>query len=989
MNKKLVLLGAGLLLGAAAASAQQRVKGRVVDTAGQPVIGASVRVEGTKSVTITDENGYFTLTNVPATAKKLRVSYIGKEAQVVSIAGNVKVVLADNENMLEQAVVVGYGTAKKLGTVVGSVKQVSGEVIESSPSANIADALQGQVAGMSVANMTGDVGEVNNMHIQLRGAGSISASTTPLIVVDGSPAGTAILSMLSSNDIENITTLKDASATSIYGSRAANGVIYITTKKGRKNEKAVVTLSQRIGWSSLARRIGNPASADELLDFQLENGIIYADNYVRFKQHGADTDWQDYNFNSGVPMYNTDLSIRGGSENTNYFISASYLKQNGLTDFSDFKRTTLRTNIDTKVNSWLSVGVNQSIAYTERQQDGYTQNGTANVRSASSSSVMYAPYWDPYDESVKTTHEVWGSGTYDNKWLLSVQPSDANDVVYNGSAYVQINPLRGLVIRSQLGLYATETRSSLRVLPSAAELLSMTADARESFNRSSMWTITNTAEYKFNIGQDHAVTLLAGQEGIKSDVSSFQANASGLQDDRLLTLSNAVTAELPSDSKSKYEYLSFFGRVDYGYKDKYFANFTVRSDASSRFGSDNRTALFYSGGLMWEVMREKFMEDVSWLISNLQVKASVGSTGNSEIGNYAHLGITGNTTYNSQMAWYFAQYAAPDLGWEKQIQANIGFSIAFMDKLSLDFNFYNRKTKNMLMSVPLAYTSGLSSQMRNVGEMSNRGVELELSYDIVRTKDWYVNVRANYSYNKNVVDKLFYDLSEWPMKSYMLNYIVGQSLNYYLPIYAGVDKEDGAPMWYKKGHKGDPVHTYNPETMTKDASQIEDLYQDTGKSQNPPHFGGFGFTVSWKGLSLSADFSYVLGKYMVNNTYFWSTSSSNAVSGFNIDRDYLSLWKKPGDIASLPGFEYDSQFDTHLLENSSYLRLKNLTLSYDLPKEWLRPTKFISGVRVSFTGRNLLTVTKYKGADPEIQTNLTAGNYPATRDYTLGVEVSF
>ena len=255
MNKKLVLLGAGLLLTAATASAQQHVTGKVIDSAGEPVMGATVRVAGTKIVTTTDASGVFKLTNVPASAKKLNVTYIGMQSQTVNVAGNVKVVLKDNE--LGEAVVVGYGTAKKVGTLVGSVKKVSGDVVEGKPSVNIADALQGQVAGMQVMNNTGDVGEVGNVSITIRGNGSIGASNTPLIVVDGSPAGTSILSMLSSSDIESVTTLKDASATSIYGSRAANGVIYITTKKGRRNEKAQVTLSQKVGWGQLARNIGD------------------------------------------------------------------------------------------------------------------------------------------------------------------------------------------------------------------------------------------------------------------------------------------------------------------------------------------------------------------------------------------------------------------------------------------------------------------------------------------------------------------------------------------------------------------------------------------------------------------------------------------------------------------------------------------------------------------------------------------------------------
>jgi len=982
-------MGAGLLLTASTALAQKHVTGKVTDSSGQPLQGATVRVAGTKIVTSTDAQGNFKLTDVPASAKHLNISYLGMQAQTVNVAGNVSVQLQTNE--LGEAVVIGYGTGQKLGTIVGSVKKVSGEIVQDKPATNIADALQGQVAGLSITNNTGDVGDVDNVSITVRGTGSISADNTPLLILDGSPVGISMLSLLSSSDIESVTILKDASATSIYGSRAANGVIYITTKKGRKNEKAVVTIGQKVGWSQLARSIGNPMNADELLDFQLSHGIIYADQYATYKAHGANTNWQDYGFNDGAFMNNTDFSVRGGSENTNYYLSASYLNQDGLTEFSDFRRYTMRTNIDTRVNSWLSVGVNQSIIYTERRNDGYTTNGTSNARSFSSTATSFAPYWDPYDPEYQKQHMIWGLESYESKWLLEMQPYKYNNIIYSGLAYLQLNPIKGLTIRSQLGLYAVDSRyTGVQFTPSAAEILGESSTAEASSSRSSRWTITNTAEYKFTLDNKHDFTFLVGHEGIKTDYHGFTASASGLEDDDLVLISNATTPELGSESRYKYEYLSFFGRADYSFSKKYFANFTVRSDASSRFGKANRTALFYSGGLMWDILQEDFMrEQQSWL-SALQLKVSVGSTGNSEIGNYEHLGITGSTQYNGNLGYGFAQYGNPDLGWEKQIQTNVGFTAGLFGKLTLDFNFYNRKTKDMLMSVPIPYTTGLGSQTKNVGEMTNRGVELEVQYDAIRTKDWYFGIRATYSYNRNRIDKLFYDLDEWPMKSYLLSLVKGKSVNFYLPIYAGVDKEDGAPMWYKKGYSGKAGYTYDPETMTKDETQLDDLYQDTGKPKDPPHVGGFGFTLSWKGLSLVADFSFMLKKYMVNNAYYLNTSRDNALNGYNLDKDMLTkMWQKVGDEAVIPGFEYNSQFDTHLLENASFMRLKNLSLTYDLPKSIVEKTKFFSNVRFNFTTRNLFTITKYKGADPEVGANLTLGNFPATRDYTIGVEVQF
>ena len=374
MNKKLVLLGAAMLMTAGVASAQKRVTGKVLDADGNPLVGASVRVEGVQKVTMTDDQGNFKLTDVPASAKRLLISYIGYETQNVSIASDMKVVMKDN-NVLDEAVVIGYGSARKIGTVVGSVSKVDGEKISAMPTANIADAMQGQVAGLQVFNNTGDVGEVNTTSFYIRGIGSLEASNEPLVVVDGTPVGSSVLSLMNSGDIESITTLKDASATSIYGSRAANGVIYIVTKKGRKGEaNAEVTIGQKVGWNQLARRIGNPMNATEYLNFALENGIITASQYAEYKAHGANTDWQDYYFRNDAPLYETDFSIRGGSQKTSYFVSGSYLDNTGVDDESHMQRYNVRANLDAQVNDWLKFGVNQNIVYTDRMYNGYTYN---------------------------------------------------------------------------------------------------------------------------------------------------------------------------------------------------------------------------------------------------------------------------------------------------------------------------------------------------------------------------------------------------------------------------------------------------------------------------------------------------------------------------------------------------------------------------------------------------------------------------------------
>ena len=991
MYKKLLFVFLFAVLGIVSMSAQKRITGTVVDAeTGEVIPGANVKVTGTKLQTVTDAAGVFEFPSVPSTAKSLHVTCIGMEAATAPVENGVRVSMKLKDQSLEEAVVVGYGTGQKVGTVVGAVKTVKSESISGKPAINVADALQGQVAGVSILNNTGDVADFTNVSINIRGVGSLNGGNDPLVVIDGSPAGSAALALLNSNDIESISLLKDASATSIYGARAANGVMYITTKKGKRGEKGQVWVSQKIGWSMLANSISNPMSANELLDFQLENDIISVDEYAKYKAAGINTDWQDYFFRKDAPMYQTDFSVRGGGEKTAYFISGSYLKQAGLTYSNSMKKYTLRTNIDSRVNDWFQTGISQNITYTDRKSDGYASNGSGNLYSPSTSSYMFSPYWSTEEDE---NHKFLNSpGVYNSHYLMDVQPRSVYDITYMGQAYVQLQPIRmehhQLTWKTQLGLYASDTRVLSQLVPGTVIDADGYGDRYRSSSRSSQWTITNTLEYKFKHSEDHLLTVLAGQEGIRYDYDAFSAQAGNYTDARFPLLGQGPKYLAPSESNAKYEYLSFFGRADYSLFSKYFFDFTVRNDASSRFGSGKRNALFFSGGVKWNMKSEEWLEYVGWL-KDLNVKVSVGSTGNSEIGNYEHLGLVGQGLYAGENAWAYAQASNPDLQWEKQIQANVGFDVNLLDIVKFDFNFYNRKTLDMLLTVPLAYTTGFSSQMQNIGEMTNRGVELELNVDAIKTKDAYLSIRFTYGYNKNRIDKLFHGVTNYPIKSALLSYVVGESLNYYLPIYAGVDKEDGAPMWYKVGYSGDVCHEFNEETMTKNELEIDNLYQDTGKSRYAPHTGGFGITASWKGLSLVADFSFCLGKWMINNEYYFAASPGNAAGGYNQSKDMLDIWKKPGDIADLPGYQYNYQFDTHVLERANFLRLKTLTLCYDLPKKWMDATGFISNVRFNFTGRNVFTVTPYRGADPELSSNISYGNYPATRQFTLGVEVTF
>jgi len=983
MTKRLLLLLACLLM-AVGMSAQKRVSGHVSDADGNPLVNAAVRVVGTNELAYTDADGNYTLSNVPASAKQVTISYLGMESQTVDIAAAGNVVL--KETQLGEAVVVGYGSAKKLGTVVGTVSKVTSEQIENKPVTTALDALQGKVAGVQIYNNTGDVGDVSGTSTTIRGVGSLNGGNTPLYVVDGQPVDASVFYMMNMNDIDSYTVLRDASATSIYGSRAANGVIFVTTKKGHRNEKAVVKVGQSIGWTQLAKSLGDPMNATQLLDYQFRNGVIDGDTYAYYKSTGVNTNWQDYYYRKSAPMYNTNFSIAGGSEATRYYISAAYLKKSGLTQYSKFKRYNLRSNLETQATKWLRAGLNLGLNYDERASDYMQQNeGIYVSQSGSQGTLLMQPYYNPYNPDGSKTDKIPGYSTYSPDIYNKYWKSFANDARLTGSAFLEITPFKGFTFKSQLGADLYDTRATGYRLPSAPFASNSTSGwRRESFYRGSDWIITNTAEYVWEVAEGHELTFLLGQEGRKIDYNYFTSYATGMSDDRLTEISSGtdVTISNLASTHTKEESLSWFGRLDYNMLNKYFFNFTVRNDKSSKFGSNNRSATFFSGGVMWNAKAEKFLADTWWL-NDLRIKFNVGSTGNSAgIGRYDALATVGTGLYNGATSWGLSSPGNKDLGWETQIQTTLGFNARIFDRVNFEMNFYNRLTKDMLMDVPVPYTTGFSSQTLNIGSMLNRGIEI--MFDVDAVKNWNglnVNVYGNFTYNKNKIKELFYGLDYYNLPDYLIAYVVDQSVNFFMPVSAGVDPETGEQLYYVPDEEGQLT-----DEIT--SSYSDDLYANTGKKRYAPINGGFGLRANWKGLTLNVDFAYVLGKWMIDNMEYFTMNSNFAT--YNQSRRMLDQWEKPGDVTDIPKFGSTRHFDTSLLHNSSFLRLKNLSLSYDLPESILAPTGFIKGVRLMAIARNLFTVTKWKGADPEYDSNLTiSGVVPNSREYSLGIEVTF
>lgn len=978
MKRKLMLLMTSLFMVGLVNAQISKVTGIVIsEEDGLPVIGASVLVKGTSTGTATDLDGKFVLTDIPASAKSLIVSYIGMHTQEVKIDRYVEVVLHADAEQLEDVVVVGYGSAKKIASLTGSVAKVNSDKLTAKPVANAMDALQGQVAGLQVFTSSGEPGAASSSSY-IRGVGSLTASNEPLYILDGSPVSSDVMMMMNPNDFESVTVLKDASATSIYGSRAANGVIYITTKKGKVSEKAVVTASGNWGVASLARRISNPMNTEQLLGYWKEIGLVDQAGYDYYMGLGVDTDWEKYYFKDQAQTYQGNLSIQGGSGKTRYYVSGSYYFQDGITPRSEYERYTFRSNIESSPFEWLRFGANVGATYDERQTALYTYQGSSSLNGGIFGTILNPSFVDPYDKDGNRLEKIPYVGSYDPEFLSEKQPSGTNSAQINGNVFLQLNPVKGLTLRSQVGLEAYDSRQTSKRL-STHPGATMGGYAYEGFGRNAKMTMTNTAEYNINVASSHDVTVLLGQESLQNNYEWFASETNGQSDDRLNMLLHGTAADLAAAKEHEmytYTFNSYFGRLNYSYEDKYFADFSLRNDASSRFGKKNRNATFYSAGLLWDMKRENFLDDVKFL-TDMKLKASIGTTGNSSIGNYEHLALVGTNQYNGQSGWYVSSPGNPELGWESQTLANIGIETSFWNRYRLGLTWYNKETSNMLMDVPVPYTSGFTSVTQNVGSMLNTGIEVELGLDIIKNRDWRLTFNANYAYNQNKITELFYGYEQWDMPSYLVTYKVGEPVQYFMAKWAGVDPEDGRQMWYIPG-TNETTKEYNEEL----------LQQATGYTRYAPHTGGFNLIAGWKGLQLNADFSWVLGKYMVNNDYYFANNPYN-FAGYNQSQDVLQAWKEPGDITDVPRFGSIMQFDTHLLEDASFLRMKNISLSYSLPKSLMKKTKVISGCKVIVSGRNLWTLTKYRGADPEINSNLTYGAYPNTKQMTIGAEITF
>lgn len=985
----------------------RKVTGTVVDDLGEPLPNAAVRVKGNDHIgAATDINGKFTL-EIPANTKMLYVTFVGmKNKEVKPVFGKaMRILMEEDSKMVEDVLVLGYGSARKKGSVTGSVATIGAKTIENMPSANFTDALQGQVAGLAVSSSSGEPGATATMRI--RGENSINTDTSPLYILDGTPISADVFNSLNPNDIVDLAVLKDASSTAIYGSRAANGVILITSRKGKFDQKPIAKISMQYGFGNIINSGTKMMNAQQYMQYRekLDPTLLTNAEWLSHKKvvtnNGIDTDWVKETYRQNAPTYQLNASVSGGTENTNYYLSINHFNKEGIEPLSKAQRSGLRLSTDVRITPIFKVGADINMSYnltvTNPEQglsDATLVNPTVFSRLARPDDAPYYYTVNPdgtINKGAKAEYLHYTQNMAYTPALLGEYRQKGDHAIHlNGNLYEELTPIKGLTIRTIQALtgyddnYSSLTYPFKSYVSPMGDLVDFYADfkttpsRRETSQRFYQFTSSNTAEYKFDIKNKHFISVLIGEETIYSKSQEFSGYREGLDDMRMMLLQNSIVEPQVSQGFSETIYNSLFGQVSYNFADKYNIDASMRTDGSSRFPKKHRWATFWSAGARWNTMKEKFMLPLTGWLNQMDIKASYGTTGNSAFGDYNYFGTasSSNLSYNKIGGLLITGQSINDLTWETVKQLNVGIDFRFFKRLSAQIEYYDKRTVDMLMQIPSSYTTGYSEVWGNIGSMTNKGVDVNLTFDIFNRKNLYWDVHANFNYNKNKITELFNGLDEYVLSGRMLKYQVGKSYSeYFMVKRAGVDPRDGKQMWYDLD--GNLTKTYS-----------ESNAQFIGKNQYAPFNGGFGTNFNWKGFSVSVDFTWALGKYTINNDrYFYENSQFG--QSFNQSASMMNMWTTPGQITDIPASTEQIYIDDHLLENASYMRLKKLSIGYNLPEAWIKPLKVISKVNLYATARNLFTFTKYTGYDPEPERNFIQFNYPNTREFLFGLEVTF
>ena len=1036
-----------LLLSAFSVLAQQRtITGKVLDEKENPIANASVIVKGTSQGTKTGEAGQFTL-SVDTSASTLEVSFINYITQDVDISSNSSPVihLKAGSNTLNEVVVVAYGTQKR-AEITSAISTVGADAIKNQQVNTVGQALQGTAPGVIVVNTNGQPGE--SPTIRIRGVASILASADPLIVVDG-VVFNGNLNMINPADIDNFSILKDAPATALYGSRAANGVILITTKAGKRNAAPSINFSSVVGVSKKAVGDYSYLNTQQLMELgweglrntYAEGGVsnpaaLATQNLIKTAFHynpygpsfpnpidttgtlvaGAVPLWNDNWTNAlerSAPMRrDINLGISGGTDKSKYYFSAGYLNQDGYVVRSNYERISTLLNYTTYLKNWLQIGAKASIVSSNQN---YPNQGTGNYADVIQYERTLSPVFPIYarNDSGAIIRDVNGSPIYDfgkpnpnrtvnvNRPVL--QPSnvvatihlddwDYKRLLTDLNAYAQINLTKGLYFKSNFGINRNSVDQLQYQNKDFGDAESVGGRVYRQQDLTTSWTWNNMLNYEQRFG-DHHISAMASYEAYKYYFETLYGSKTGFPFSGQEQPSNAATIEDFEGYTTTSTLLSYLGRLKYDYKGKYFAEFTARRDGSSIFAPGFRYGWFPAGGVSWVMSEEKFLKG-SDVVSFLKLRASYGALGNNALNSFFPYLSTYASGYNelTNAGVYLNNLANAQIQWERQLTSNIGIDFGlFKNKLNGSIDLFEKDSKKLLFDQPLPPSIGFSSIQTNIGKLQNKGIELNLDYSAIRSKDFSLNLMFNITYVKNTIKELLPG-QDTAASTGAFRRVVGKSLyEYYLPVWAGVDPATGDGQWWvnELDANGNPT---GKKVKSNDYTEALANEEWVG-SGLPKVTGGFTARLGYKGFDLNILFNYAFGGKYYDNNYANLMHGLYSGYGAQMSVDELRRWQKPGDVTDVPRLNpsnSDAQdLSTRFLFNGDYIRLRNVTLGYTFNPD--KSQKIFKNIRVYVQADNMLTWDKLKkGSDPESALNgYASGNAVVFKTISAGLDLNF
>lgn len=984
-----------LLLVAVLAMGQKEVSGVVTSSEdGLPVIGATILVKGTSTGTATDIDGRYTLT-VPDDNSILVFSYTGLRTTEVTVGNRttVSVVMESSVSFLDEIVVTGYGSQGRR-VLTSAVSSVSAAQIENLPAASVDQLVQGRAAGVQISSNSGTPG--GGMFVRVRGTTSLTASNDPLYVIDGIPVVSAALESegvggqrtnpladLNPADIESVEILKDASATAIYGARAANGVVIITTKRGRKGQNARVTLNAYTGiqnlWRSPSDLLVNAREFEELMNDAARQRNAATLPYPNPGSGGIDTDWNSLIFRDNAPMNNVDLSISGGSDRVRYFISGNQFQQDGILKNNQFTRTTGRVNLDFDASNKIKIGT--SVLYSRNRR--LRANNDDNINGAMGGAYFLPPNISPFrPDGTLTKFSIFENPIA----VVDFQDLQMNVNRVLANVYGEWEITKNLRFKTSGSVDYNQLKEDAYFPTQMNTGAPVNGVGRSSVTIDDNLIWENILTFQKNLGGEHYLTVLGGQSVQTSRNEFTRAIGEQFPSNDFRRITSAAVQRATSNA-TEWGIASFFGRLNYDFAGKYIVTVNVRHDGSSRFGEANRWGTFPSIGAAWRLSEENFLKDNSF-INELKLRASYGITGNQNgINDFAARGLwTGGANYTTAPGTRPLQLANPDLKWEETTQIDFGLDVGILnERVILTFDWYNKYTRDLLLEVPLPRTTGFNSQVQNFGEVENTGWELGINATLFDRKDFAWSVDFNTAHNRGIVRKLFAPLEVYNRSPF--RYEEG------LPLYSfwfhdqlGVDPQTGDAIW----------RTVNGDSRTEQFNAGRDRFF-VGDAQ-PDLFGGITSTMRFKNFDFMMFWQYSLGNEQLYWTRFFMEHGGTRNTGYL--RSQLDRWQQPGDITNVPRMSaanYAANLrPSRLVEDGSYMRLKNLVIGYTLPSN-ITQKMGMQKFRVYITGQNVLTFTKYSGLDPELtgtaSNQLTQGieffTFPNPRIFTGGLTVTF